>query len=461
MGKYTAETLKQPYIITSGKAGGSCLKRITAVVLAFVFLFSGCSIMGSGQNVEELLSPPKITQMQAEVVQALEEKEGGSIQLKAPANGEYIFPTSMEDIDGDGVQEIIVFYVAPQKGANVRIAILQETSNGYVVVGEEEGVSPEIEQFTVATFYANGGKQLVIGYQNPSLNEYYMVIYNCLDAEGNIYLTKVHEQAYSTFVVCDMTQDGKEDLLISVTPKNNTSDGIMLSLVSANKGELKTIAEYEMNNKLRKCNNMLQSVGPNQENIVVMDCDRGVVSSSGMASTAIYYENGKLKEYELLGTEDFVSATTRSTNMLLSMDLDEDGAVEVPVVMGAFAGAPNENRFLAVEWYDPFYSLEEPDCFGLADVEFGYFLKLPNALRETVYIEYNEESRNYFVRDIATGELVFDIVLLTKNENFTGSEQNEYTQLAMSGGYRVYIRIVTLSAEIDPGTLLSGFVILR
>ncbi len=437
------------------------MKKITAALLACVFLFSSCSLTGSGQNVEELLSPPKITQMQAEVVQALEEKEGGSIQLKAPSNGEYVFPISMEDLDGDGVQEVIVFYVAPQKGANVRIAVLQSTENGYVAVGEEEGVSAEIEQFTLASFYKSGGKQLVVGYQNPSLNEYYMVIYNCLDADGNIHLTKVHEQAYSTFVVCDMTQDGVEDLLISVTPKSNTTDGIVLSLVSASEGTLKTVTEYEMNNKLRKCNNMLQSIGPNRENIVVMDCDRGVVSSSGMASTAVYYENGSLKEYELLGDEDFVSATTRSTNVLLSMDLDEDGAIEVPVVAGPFTGAPNENRFLAVEWYDVFYSMEEPDCFGLADIEFGYFLKLPNALRETVYIEYNEESRNYFVKNIETGELVFDIVLLTKSENFTGSEQDEYTQLAMSGGYRVYIHIGVLPAEIDPGTLLSGFVILR
>ena len=151
------------------------LKKSICMLIAFVLLFSSCSFLGNTQNVEELLAPPKITQAQAEIVRALEEHEGGNIHLQAPVNGDNIFPIFMEDINGDGVQEAIVFYVAPQKGANVRLAILEQTSSGYVVVGEEEGVSPEIESFTLASFYTGNNRQLVVGYQNLNLNEHYKI----------------------------------------------------------------------------------------------------------------------------------------------------------------------------------------------------------------------------------------------------------------------------------------------
>ena len=438
------------------------MKRLLVTLVACTVLFSSCGLLENTQNVEELLAPPKITQMQAEIVRAIEEKEGGNIQLKAPVNGDNIFSVYMGDIDGDGIQEAIVFYVMPQKSSNVRFAILVQTESGFAVVAEEEGVSFEIERFTVASFYTGVDRQLVVGYQSPNWNEYYMVVYNCVDEEGNISITRAHEQAYSNFLVCDMTNDGREDLLITTAPRANTSNGILLNLFSAVENNLEQAASYELNNRLRRCDSMYQSIGPQRENVVVMDCSRGVTATASMSSSvAIYYSDGALEEYHLLGEEDFITSTTRTAGILQSIDLDEDGSVEVPVVIGAYTGAPTEMRFLAVDWYDLFVSVDEPDCFGIVDIEYGFFIKLPAALRETTMVQYSEESGNFVLADIETEEIIFEVALLAKGESFTEDEERDYTQMALSGGYRVYIRIANLPEGVDAGTLLSGFVILR
>jgi hypothetical protein len=438
------------------------LKKSICLLLACALLFSSCSFLSNTQNVEELLSPPKITQIQAEIVRALEEHEGGNIHLQAPINGDNIFPIYMEDINGDDVQEAIVFYVVPQKGTNVRLAVLEQTQNGYVVVGEEEGVSSEIESFTLASFYTGNNRQLVVGYQNLNLNEHYMVVYNCLNEEGSISLSRIHEQAYSNFLVCDMTGEGAQDLVIISSPRANTSGSITVNLLSVTQTGLESIAFHTLNNRLRRCENMYQSVGMGNESFVVMDCSRGVTTTAGVVSSvAVYYDDGILQEYELLAGEDFIAVTTRTAGILRSIDLDEDGAIEIPVVIGAYNGAPNDMRFLAVEWYDLFVSSDEADYFGILDAEYGFFLKLPLVFKDTTEVIYNEENGNFAIIDVETSDILFEVAFLAKGESFTVTDEITYTQVALSGGYRVYIRIVALPPEVDAGTLFSGFVVLR
>lgn len=435
------------------------MKRLTGMFLCLCLccsLFTGCDFFSASQNVEELLTPPKLTQEQAAVVNALEEVEGGSIQLKYPDVGTGSSPLLLADLDADGKQEAVVFYVAPQKGKNARIALLKETSKGYEVAFEAEGTSPEVEGAAVASFYSGRGLQLVVGYQNPSLSENYMMIYNCTDGSGGLALEKMGEQSYARFLVCDMTGDGLDDLVFASSPAE--LDGRMrLTLLSGQSGQLQQLSTLTLGEKITGCQSLLISTG-SPHNTLVADCDLGVAST---CSIAVYYASGKLREYQMLGGSDFIQRTTRSNALLQSMDLDEDGAVELPSLSGPFPGAANANRFLQVEWYDPFYSVVQPKLYGLVDMEYGYFLRLPEALRGSCMVSYKEKERGWSLIDPATGRLLFDVVMLGKGEKLTGADERDYEQVAASAGYRIFIRIGQLPDGLDKGTLLAGFINLK
>ena len=92
------------------------MKRIailTALLLSL--LLTACSSPLAG-NVEELLEAPKLSQDQTLVVEELNRYIGGSAKLQYPRQGEFLSPFVFKDLNGDGVQEALVFYSREGRG---------------------------------------------------------------------------------------------------------------------------------------------------------------------------------------------------------------------------------------------------------------------------------------------------------------------------------------------------------
>ena len=101
------------------------MKRISAVFSAclFALLFGGCFSIAS--TTAELMRAPKLTEEQAAVNRALSTALGTEdYKLKYPLSGSYRSAYVFYDIDGDAVQEALVFYQPPIEGSGVRINIL-------------------------------------------------------------------------------------------------------------------------------------------------------------------------------------------------------------------------------------------------------------------------------------------------------------------------------------------------
>ena len=84
----------------------------------------GCSFSAS---VESMLSPPRLTVEQEQIYRALQISAGSQISLKYPKSGERLSAFIMEDLDGDGSDEAVVFYEVSRNAAEeipLRICLL-------------------------------------------------------------------------------------------------------------------------------------------------------------------------------------------------------------------------------------------------------------------------------------------------------------------------------------------------
>ena len=73
---------------------------LAAVAAGAILLLSGCSPIQ--MDVEELMSPPKLTAEQAEIDSALKQALGENVKLKYPKSGDFRSAFVFHDIDGDG-----------------------------------------------------------------------------------------------------------------------------------------------------------------------------------------------------------------------------------------------------------------------------------------------------------------------------------------------------------------------
>ena len=80
--------------------------KIICIILTVIFI-TGCSF---GTSIDNLLTPPKLSVEQEQIYNALTDTTGSAINLKYPKSGKYLSAFIIEDIDGDGENESIVFY---------------------------------------------------------------------------------------------------------------------------------------------------------------------------------------------------------------------------------------------------------------------------------------------------------------------------------------------------------------
>ena len=117
------------------------MKARIAALLCAVALLTGCAT--SAGDVENLLRAPQLSGQTSAIQKALNSYlgAGSTATLKYPASGEFLSPFLFGDWDGDGVQEAAVLYTAETAGANVWLAVLEPTDNGWRVVQTAEGLS--------------------------------------------------------------------------------------------------------------------------------------------------------------------------------------------------------------------------------------------------------------------------------------------------------------------------------
>ena len=126
------------------------MKAFKILSLAFtVFILTGCSFSAS---IDTLMSPPKLSVEQEQIYNALTDAAGTSISLKYPKSGKYLSAFIVEDIDGDGGNEAIVFYEKTSLAVEentLRINILDKDGDKWRSVCDTSADGTEIEKVII------------------------------------------------------------------------------------------------------------------------------------------------------------------------------------------------------------------------------------------------------------------------------------------------------------------------
>ena len=191
--------------------------RRLIILLCTVLVLTGCSGMPSRNNITNLLSAPKFSQTESNIVEAIADHIGENITLRYSQSQGYSSPVQLIDIDGDENDEAIVFYYAPNKGTNIRMAVLSYSGERWNIVSDKEGLGTEVFYFDTAEFKQLENRQLLVGYLSSNIDENFFVTY-FTDSEKNIpdYVERCQD-----IVVGDVNYDGYSDIILT----NRTADG--------------------------------------------------------------------------------------------------------------------------------------------------------------------------------------------------------------------------------------------
>lgn len=373
-------------------------KRIIGAVTALLtaLSLSGCS----NASVDMLLAPPKLSEEQTAVYDALVDAVGRDIRLQFPKSGDYRSAFVFADIDDEPDNEAIVFYEKAneiQGNGNVRVNIIDKRDGEWVSVYDHAGMGTEIDRIVFSDI-GSREKEIVIGYTLLS-GEKSVRVYSYSD---NMLIPE-YSDSYSIMFIADLERDGSNELVL-VRPNSQQKKASIGLVSTADDGKIAELSVVALNENTTDFVNIASGYIGSDTPAIFIDS----LSGGRLSTEIIYSVNGQLRNPLYLGESAMIEQTVRPAGYPC-MDIDLDGVIEIPT-QSLFPGYSENTtgiKLYSTEWnvldnysimrkYSSFYNIGEGYCFLLPSRwEGGVVTAKPDSVTgEIVFYKYRIDLNN-------------------------------------------------------------------
>ncbi len=358
---------------TMGKRG---LYSLLAVLLSLSM--TGCSM---GVNVDNMLAPPKLGSEQEQIYQALKDSAGSAISLKYPKSGSFLSAFIVQDIDGDELDEAIVFYEktgVANAGTGLRINVLDSIDGVWKSVCDRSAEGSEIEKVVISRLGENDRTNLILGCSSANQSEKFVSVYSYEDG----YLDLTFRKNYALFDVGKTGPSENPDLVL-LAPASTVEQQ-----ASAAVYQLDAQGKYHeylcpFKDSYTDYSQLIYGAQPDGSVTLYVDAATGTATgAAGLQTEILSFDGSQLVNcLEKLGRS--AKDTVRRAG-LYSRDIDADGTPEIPVqrVFTGYEERAEAEQLLRTDWlmmkrdqlyaeYSSYYSAGNGYVFMLPDAWHG------------------------------------------------------------------------------------------
>lgn len=370
---------------------------------------SGCSF--APFDASNLMSPPKVNEDQ-QAIYALLQGERQEIQFVYPKSGQYRSAILMEDLTGDGEEEVIGFTALEDGG--VQVQFLTKREGRWESLAAFPNTALQVDRVLFGRLTAENRACALIGWGSSAGS-------TGRTASVSAYLYHGGEIAeyplgvYGEMTLTDLDGDGVEevftvDMALSAEVEGEQGTPAQASVYAWREGEMREIWRTGADDTVTSYVQALFTALNDKRSGVVLDG----VQADGSVTTQIYtVEDGELRL-------DAPAVYFRpSSAPLLCRDLDGDGCVELPRV-SLLPGlseepSPDSTSYL-VEWFS--YRAPTRDLLvarALMNTAESYWFPVPYPLKERITAQ-NDTARRAVTYSLVTsqdGETLMDGPLFT------------------------------------------------
>lgn len=287
-------------------------------------------------NVEDLMVPPQLSGEYGKIQNAFEKsiQNKSKIKLKYPSEGEYKNAYVTYDIDGDGQNEVLVFYSLQSDETVVHINLLnKDKHNKWKSVEDISGYGKEIKSIYFEDLNGDNISEILISWSlyenkaNKVLTVQDVEISN-KEIKG---LKTLSKETYSYFDLIDLDSDGKKEIFIAdldFTEENPKSYAKLLKYNSNN--EIKSLSKQNLDGAVSAYSSIkIQKSDDKTPAMIFLDAYKG---DNEMITEVIYWDSvSKSLKVPLLNQKTTTNIMSARTPPVPSMDIDNDGKIEIPV----------------------------------------------------------------------------------------------------------------------------------
>lgn len=329
------------------------IRKIISLIIAVVLMLtcSGCAL--NFFSVESLLSPPMQDGNNGEVQAAFNEiMKDKIVQLKTPVSGEYQSSFVLFDINGDEVDEAMVFYSDSSVEGSVRMALLECIDEEWFLASDVKGAGSGVFDISFNDMNNDGTDEVFVSWSlYDSKTTRIVSVYQAVTDKNNRFtLESLGNEYCSSKSFADFNGDRKSDMVLVYLDDTKDIQKSFLRLFSLSENnELVKYGELLLDSAITsvaaiQCDTIRS--GDNSYKRLFIDCQK----NDRIIFTEMVYWDIDISTPVRAIKEPAVS-TARSSKVLCR-DIDSDGNMEIPVI----TGLQGDEKQLSVTDYDTVYT---------------------------------------------------------------------------------------------------------
>lgn len=426
--------------------------KIVSLLLA-VLLLSGCAT----RTVDELYCLPKRSE-DYKNLQSTIDSVMGDLWYCAPLNGEHLQTVQMADLDGDGVEEYLLF----AKGSDekpLRILIFREVEDRYVLSDTIQSAGAAFDVVEYARVDDRPGYELIVGHQVSEQVQRSVIVYSFVDGKAMSLLSA----NYTKFITCDLNSDGRTGLLVLRPGENSEQNGVAEVYACIN-GVMGRSNQASMSEPVEQIKRIVTGKihGGHPAVYVASAVDENAIITDVFTLVDNRFQNISFSN------DSGTSVQTLRNYYVYADDIDEDGVVELPALINMHipAGTNATSMQYLIRWYAMNASGEEIEKkYTFHNFQGGWYLTLNSEWAHRVAVVQQGNTYEFYLWDelFQSSQKMMTIFVLTGDdrEEQAVSDNRFVLHRTDSVLYAANLEVASASCGIAQDTLLKSFYLIH
>lgn len=413
------------------------LKRIAvgAALTLGITMLCGCVM-----TVDEMYCLPRRSEGYTNL-QSVMESAMGDMAFSAPISGENQQPVQMADLNGDGVEEVIVFAKGTQEKP-LHIMIFSREAENYQLYAAIDTTGTAFDRVDYVQLDDAPGMELIVGRQVQNQILRSLSVYGFSGSAPERLLTA----GYQRYLTCEMNGGDEKKEIVTLGPGAAETDPAAVQVYAMMRGQLALAGEARAS--------------------VPMDQVKRAVSGKLSDGKRAVFVSGDLAD-EQIQTDVFVLSpggvdkVTRSDGesmsvgkldggVILPEDIDHDGRMELPELV-ALHRADQQQQEYAIRWYTLNSQGEDATWqYTYHNFSQGWFLELDEAAVPRMCVKQDGDGQyGFYLQEGRDLQKLWTIYVLTGQDRSAQAAQ-DYRFVLMKTDTVVY------AGELEDAARLMG-----
>ena len=427
--------------------------RIFLLALILASLLCGCGM----RSINQLYSLPKRSESYQDLQRVIDRNMTG-LAYCAPLTGENRQPVQLADLDGDGVDECLLF----ARGSGelpLKILIFDLEDNQYSLCQTVEGNGTAFDRIEYVQMDGRSGLELVVGRQ---LNDQLLrsaSVYAYVDGQMQQRIVT----PYTEFLTCDLNTDSLYEMLVLRPGETESGKGVV-ELFAIHSGTVEKSQEMALSASVDNLKRIITgNLHGGQPAVFV-----GSTMDENTIITDIYTLADGVFTNISLSAEHGTSVQTLRNYYVYAEDIDSDGEVELPdlihmLPLNAPNGAAQQHL---IRWYtmapdgtqwDKYYSFH--------NYMEGWYLELQAQWASRITVVQEEQSYGFYLWDEerTAAEKIFTVYVLSGQDREEQAIANNRFLLHKGETvvYAARMEVASGALEITQSDLIQSFHLIR